>query len=309
MDISTGKATCGHSMVADFCVLAINHAKSPVADAGFQSQSCAVDGHVSAKGKARRRSTFPRQALECPRRPQLAGVTIVRYQWCRYVADSNNRYANDLRLKPGVSLSQARFALSNFCLNNFGADGQYFADVIEFCVDIAQLQEVLKTIRDEVRGRYPDRLPALVTCVRDAHDGEETALPTEAAPPPATLPTPEEPKRAARAVSAGNTVAVPVHAVPPRTAAPPQPLRGAETDPLQLAAGVSLAQARFTLSEFCLDQFGARGQQLMTAIDRCTDVAALQKVLSVIGSEVRERRRDSLPKLIDCVHEINETAD
>jgi len=40
------------------------------------------------------------------------------------VADSKLRYPDELRLKPGVSLSQTRFALANFCLSHFGADGQ-----------------------------------------------------------------------------------------------------------------------------------------------------------------------------------------
>jgi len=47
----------------------------------------------------------------------------------------------------------------------------------------------------------------------------------------------------------------------------------------------------------------------MDAIDRCADLNALQKVLILIGAEVEARHRDGLPKLIDCVREINETAD
>ena len=84
-------------------------------------------------------------------------------------------------------------------------------------------------------------------------------------------------------------------------------MRAEEPDPLRLEAGVSLAQARFMLSDFCLEQFGARAQQFMDAMDRCRDVAALQKVLSLIGTDVAERQRERLPKLIDCVREINAT--
>jgi hypothetical protein len=89
----------------------------------------------------------------------------------------------------------------------------------------------------------------------------------------------------------------------------PQPSRGVATDLLWLEAGVSLAQARFALSEFCLDQFGARAQGFMDAIDGCRDVAALQKVLILITADVQERHRERLPKLIDCAREINETGD
>jgi len=223
------------------------------------------------------------------------------------VADPNNRYSEDLRWKPGVSVSQARFALSNFCLTHFGADGQYFADVIELCADVCQLQEVLNTIRDEVRGRCPGRLPALATCVREANEDGAPPVAT-AIPPPSTLLIPETPERASRAPLMGNPSAGPVHAVSSHTAAVSQPVRNAATDPLRLGASVSLAQARFALSEFCLNQFGARSQQLLDAIDRCNEATALQKVLSNIGSQIRGRQ-DCLSKLIDCVREINATAD
>jgi hypothetical protein len=230
------------------------------------------------------------------------------------VAESNNRYFDDVRLKAGVSLSQARFTLSNFCLNNFGADGQYLADLMDFCVDIRQLQEVLNTVRDEVRSRFPDRLPALLACVLEANEtAAETSslratapplVPRQAPPPPPAL------KRAAQGAAMGSsTPGVPARAIAPRSVVQPQPSHGAVADPLRLEAGVSLAQARFALSEFCLDQFGAGAQQLMDAIDRCTDVAAVQKVLILIGADIQERRRECVPKLIDCVREINETAD
>jgi hypothetical protein len=227
------------------------------------------------------------------------------------VVESNNRYFDDVLLKAGVSLSHVRFALSNFCLNNFGADGQYLADLIDFCVNGNQLQEVLNTIRDEVRSRFPDRVPMLAACVRELNEAAaESSAPTATAAPSlaARLP-PVAPKRAAQGAPMGSTLAVPVRGVVPRGAAQPQPSRSVVTDPLWLEAGVSLAQARFELSEFCLNQFGARAQQLMDAIDRCADLNALQKVLILIGAEVEARHRESLPKLIDCVHEINATAD
>jgi hypothetical protein len=235
------------------------------------------------------------------------------------VLESNNRYFDDVHLKAGISPSHTRFTLSDFCLNNFGADGQYLADLIDFCVDTNQLQEVLNAIRDEVRSRFPDRLPTLVACVREAN---ETAVetyapsaptapiaPTVAAPSPASHPPAL--KRAARgAPMSGTLVAMPARAVVPRSVTLPQPsLSSAAADPLLLKASVSLAHARFVLSEFCLDQFGARAQQFMDVIERCRDVAALQKVLILISADVQERHRERLPKLIDCAREINETAD
>jgi hypothetical protein len=72
-----------------------------------------------------------------------------------------------LSLKSGVSPSQARFALSNFCLDQFGTNGQALADVLELCSDVASLQEALNSIQIEVRNRCPDRLPVLVGCVNE----------------------------------------------------------------------------------------------------------------------------------------------
>ena len=226
------------------------------------------------------------------------------------MVEFNSRYFDDVRLKGGVSLSHARFLLSKFCLNNFGAHGQYLADLIDFCVNGNQLQEVLNTIRDEVRSTFPDRLPTLLACVREVNEtAEESSAAMGTAPAPAARQPPSAPKRAAEGTQMGSTLAVPAGAVVPRGAAQSQPSHGVATDPLWLEAGVSLAHARFALSEFCLDQFGARAQQLMDAIARCADQAALQKVLILIGADVQERRRECLPKLIDCVREINETAD
>ncbi|HEV2284957.1 MAG TPA: hypothetical protein VGR80_02850, partial [Steroidobacteraceae bacterium] len=96
---------------------------------------------------------------------------------------------DELRLRSGVSLSQTRFALANFCLTHFGADGQYYADVIELCVDALRLQEVLNIITTEVAKRCPERMPVLVACVHEANDTDPessgTTRPRAAPPAPA----------------------------------------------------------------------------------------------------------------------------
>jgi hypothetical protein len=199
------------------------------------------------------------------------------------VADSKARYADQLRLKSGVSLSQTRFALSNFCLSNLGADGQPFADALELCTTASLLQEALNTIAADVRSRCPDRMPALLASVSEANATDADADPTAAMP------------RSAPA------------APPARSATPTQPRAAEAGDPLRLAAGVSLAQARFALSDFCLDHFGSRSQPLVDAINDCIDVSSLQRILSRIGTEISERHRDALPRLLDCVREINDT--
>ena len=207
----------------------------------------------------------------------------------RFVSDSKARSPDELRLKSGVSLTQARFALSHFCLGNLGADGQHFAEALEFCVDTSLLQQALDAITAEVRSRYPDRLPGLIACVREANTTDADA----------GAPAPPSGVAATAASSPAD--------VPPRRPAPIQKPRDA-AEPLRLVAGVSLAQARFALSEFCLDQFGPRGQPILEAIDRCRDLGSLQKLLRQIAAEVEGRRRDSLPKLLECVREINETS-
>jgi hypothetical protein len=83
------------------------------------------------------------------------------------VADS---ISERLRLKPGISPSQARFVLSNFCLDEFGAAGKDLSDVVEFCTDVPSLQLALDNIRTEVKKNCPDRRPALVACVREINE-------------------------------------------------------------------------------------------------------------------------------------------
>jgi hypothetical protein len=75
-----------------------------------------------------------------------------------------------LRLKPGISPAQARFLLSNFCLDQFGPKGQDLADVVGFCTDVTSLQLALDNIRTEVKMLMPERRPVLVECVREINE-------------------------------------------------------------------------------------------------------------------------------------------
>jgi hypothetical protein len=215
------------------------------------------------------------------------------------VADSKTRFPDELRLKAGVSLSQTRFALANFCLTHFGADGQYYADVIELCADAPRLQEALNIITSEVGKRCPDRMPVLTACVREANDTDlessGTTRPRAPAPAAAPAPRPVQPPAGRSAPARGAAPA----------AAPARPAPA----PLQLAPGVSLAQARFALADFCLDQFGTGSQALVDAVNAGGDVRAIQGVLNRIATEVKQSHRDSLEKLLECVREINATGE
>ena len=176
-----------------------------------------------------------------------------------------------LHLEAGVSLSQARFSLSDFCLEQFGTQGRGLVDAVSLALDVAGLQQVLSRIRVEVQNRRPDRLTMLSDCVRDINKtADATALP---------------------AVAAASEVSISAEGV------------------LHLGSGISVSQARFALSDFCLDHFGIRGQELVEMVDHCGDVPALQLALTRIRDEVLDRCRDRLPALIDCVREFNETDD
>jgi hypothetical protein len=74
-----------------------------------------------------------------------------------------------LILKPGISPSQARFTLANFCLDEFGAEGQDMGEVIELCTDVSGLQRTVNDIRLKLEKR-PDRIPALIACVKEIND-------------------------------------------------------------------------------------------------------------------------------------------
>jgi hypothetical protein len=75
-----------------------------------------------------------------------------------------------LRLKPGISPAQARFLLTDFCLDQFGADGQVLADAVEFCTDVTSLQMALDNIRTEVKRLGSEGRSALVACVREINE-------------------------------------------------------------------------------------------------------------------------------------------
>jgi hypothetical protein len=213
--------------------------------------------------------------------------------------DSARAARRELRLNFGISPSQARFALSNFCMDEFGTEGQYLVDAVSLCSDVMSLQEVLNSIRAEVDERFANRLPALITCVREINETDD-ASPTGShvqAAAPAAKPVPGKPASAGappkiRPVPAQKTAASGTHG----------------PDPLRLEEGISLSQARFALTEFCLNQFGVQGQEFVDAVNRCGDVAAMQKVLNLIRTDLFNRHRDRLPLLVACVREINDTA-
>jgi hypothetical protein len=213
----------------------------------------------------------------------------------------------ELRLNFGISPSQARFALSNFCMDEFGTDGQYLVDAVSLCNDVMSLQELLNSVRSEIDERFPDRLPALVACVREINETDDTSPTGAHAQPDAPAAKPAAATPAGAKPAAAKPAPLRAPDIRPASPKPPS-AAGSGSDPMRLESGVSLAQTRFALSEFCLNQFGVRGQEFVDAVNRCSDVAGAQKVLNSIRTELLTRHRDRLPLLLACVREINETA-
>jgi hypothetical protein len=213
-------------------------------------------------------------------------------------ADAARSGRRDLRLNFGISPSQARFALANFCMDEFGTDGQYLVDAVSLCNDVMSLQEALNSIRSEVNERRANRLPALIACVREINETDDSsATGSLEAAAPAMSPAPSKP--------------APARASPdprPVPAQKPSASGSQGSDPLRLDPGISLAQARFALTEFCLNQFGVQAQEFADAVTRSGDVPGMQKVLNLIRNELFNHHRDRLPVLLACVREINDSA-
>jgi len=76
-------------------------------------------------------------------------------------------------LNSGISMSQARFELCDFCLDRFGTNAQPVLDAIEDAMDVAELQHVLDGLTAQMRKHLKHQLPALEAKVREIN---ETAI-------------------------------------------------------------------------------------------------------------------------------------
>jgi hypothetical protein len=107
----------------------------------------------------------PADALEAPPRPATIDIpapeTIGAQPFARTTASSFPT------LDPGVSVSQARFVLCDFCLDQFGMKAQPLIDAINATGDVQELQHVLDSVTAEIRKHCGDQLPALTARVRE----------------------------------------------------------------------------------------------------------------------------------------------
>jgi hypothetical protein len=73
-------------------------------------------------------------------------------------------------LNCGISMSQARFLLCDFCLDQFGTDAQPLLDAIEDAANVAELQRVLDGFAAQMRKHLKHKLPALMAKVREINE-------------------------------------------------------------------------------------------------------------------------------------------
>jgi hypothetical protein len=73
-------------------------------------------------------------------------------------------------LDAGISVSQARFVLCDFCLDQFGMKAQPFIDAINTTADVAGLQDVLDQVTREVRKQRRGNMPALLSRIREINE-------------------------------------------------------------------------------------------------------------------------------------------
>jgi hypothetical protein len=80
------------------------------------------------------------------------------------------------------------------------------------------------------------------------------------------------------------------------------------TGRLELKAGIFLSEARFLLTDFCLDFFGGEADKLVNAVEDADGVAGLNRCLQDIGARLAKKDPKAMPSLQRIVAVINETA-
>jgi hypothetical protein len=167
--------------------------------------------------------------------------------------------------------------------------------------------------QDEVVKRLQNLLKDEFVALGSRESAPESAPESAQAGPPAPPLKAEPPAGPALApaptLAPASILALATQSVAPKSAtpaAPPAPLERAASDFPQLDARISVSQARYVLSDFCLDLFGTKGKPLIEQIDAAADLDALQKVLELVTREVRKHRRPQMTDLLARVRQINQ---
>ncbi|MGB0129524.1 MAG: hypothetical protein WBP72_17925 [Rhodocyclaceae bacterium] len=78
---------------------------------------------------------------------------------------------------------------------------------------------------------------------------------------------------------------------------------------LELKDGIFMSEARFLLTDFCVDVFGADSEKLTMAVESANGATGLGRCLREIAALVGQKHPDALPTLSRIVVAINETAE
>jgi hypothetical protein len=66
-----------------------------------------------------------------------------------------------------VILSEAKFLLTNFCVDSFGTESQAFADAIRSCKSVNDLRYHLNTIHAAAEKHCPGQIPTLLGVIQE----------------------------------------------------------------------------------------------------------------------------------------------
>lgn len=80
------------------------------------------------------------------------------------------------------------------------------------------------------------------------------------------------------------------------------------TKSLALDDEIIISEAKFLLSDFCVDSFGTQSKELADEIRACHDVACVRAFLNKTFALTEKFSPDRLPRLLEVVKEINDTA-
>lgn len=72
-----------------------------------------------------------------------------------------------IHIEDDVILSEAKFLLTNFCVDSFGTDSQAFVDTIRSCKSVNDVRHHLNTILAATEKRCPAQIPALHNAIRE----------------------------------------------------------------------------------------------------------------------------------------------
>jgi len=129
----------------------------------LREQFVALGGAPSPAPAASGASARP-ESLETPSRPSTIQIPAPETIGASFARTTSSSFPT---LDPGVSISQARFVLCDFCLDQFGTKAQPLIDAIDGSIDVPELQHVLDSVTTEIRKHRKEQLPALMARVQE----------------------------------------------------------------------------------------------------------------------------------------------